>query len=92
MNALMPVHSFMTWAAIITAVAQLIFFINLFWSIKKGAPAGMNPWEATTLEWGVPSPPPFDNFAGVHPVVNHGPYEYAVPGAPKDYTMQTDPL
>jgi hypothetical protein len=24
-------------------------------------------------------------------VVNHGPYEYSVPGAPKDYTMQTDP-
>ena len=64
MTALMPVHAFMTWAAIITAVAQLIFFINLFWSIKKGAPSGMNPWEATTLEWGVPSPPPFDNFAG----------------------------
>ncbi|MBI2679570.1 MAG: cbb3-type cytochrome c oxidase subunit I [Candidatus Solibacter usitatus] len=92
MNALMPIHSFMTWAAVITAVAQLIFFINLFWSIKKGTPTGPNPWESTTLEWGIPSPPPFDNFAGVHPVVNHGPYEYAVPGAPKDYTMQTDPL
>jgi cytochrome c oxidase subunit 1 len=92
MNALMPIHAFMTRAAIITAVAQLIFFINLFWSVKKGAPAGMNPWESTTLEWGIPSPPPFDNFAGVHPVVNHGPYEYAVPGAAKDYTMQTDPL
>ncbi len=92
MNALMPIHAFMTWAAIITAVAQLIFFINLFWSVKKGKPAGMNPWESTTLEWGIPSPPPFDNFAGVHPVVNHGPYEYAVPGAAKDYTMQTDPL
>jgi len=24
-------------------------------------------------------------------VVNHGPYEYSVPGAPKDYIMQTDP-
>ena len=39
----------------------------------------------------MPSPPPFDNFAGVHPVVNHGPYEYSVPGAAKDYIMQTDP-
>ena len=42
----------------------------------------MNPWNSTTLEWTIPSPPPFDNFAGVHPVVNHGPYEYSVPGAP----------
>ena len=39
----------------------------------------MNPWNSTTLEWGIPSPPPFDNFAGVHPVVNHGPYEYSCP-------------
>ena len=58
---------------------------------KTGARAPTNPWEATTLEWSIPSPPPFDNFAGVHPVVNHGPYEYSVPGAPKDFVMQTDP-
>jgi len=25
-------------------------------------------------------------------VVYHGPYEYGVPGAPKDYVMQTDPI
>ena len=91
MQHLMPVHTFMTYAAFITIAAQLIFVINLFWSLKKGAKAPMNPWEATTLEWTVPSPPPFDNFAGVHPVVNHGPYEYSVPGAPRDYVMQTDP-
>jgi hypothetical protein len=24
-------------------------------------------------------------------VVHHGPYEYSVPGAPRDYVMQTDP-
>jgi cytochrome c oxidase subunit 1 len=39
----------------------------------------------------VPSPPPFDNFAGVHPVVYRGAYEYSVPGAPADFIMQTDP-
>jgi cytochrome c oxidase subunit I len=88
---LMDVHLFMTIAAAVTVAAQLIFVFNLFWSMKKGAKAPMNPWEATTLEWTVSSPPPFDNFAGVHPVVNHGPYEYSVPGAPRDYVMQTDP-
>ena len=91
MNNLMPIHKFMTHAAIFTATVQLIFVINLFWSMRKGAKAPANPWNATTLEWTVPSPPPFDNFAGKHPVVNHGPYEYSVPGAPKDYIMQTDP-
>jgi cytochrome c oxidase subunit 1 len=91
MGKLMPVHAFMTWAAVFTAVAQILFVINLFWSLKKGAKAPVNPWNSTTLEWTVPSPPPFDNFAGKHPVVNHGPYEYSVPGAAKDYIMQTDP-
>jgi cytochrome c oxidase subunit 1 len=91
MNHLMPVHTFMTWAAIITAASQIIFVVNLFWSMKKGAKAPVNPWESTTLEWTIPSPPPFDNFAGKHPVVHHGPYEYSVPGAAKDYIMQTDP-
>jgi cytochrome c oxidase subunit I len=91
MGKLMPIHMFMTAAAFITVAAQIIFIINLFWSLKKGAKAPMNPWEATTLEWTVSSPPPFDNFAGVHPVVNHGPYEYSVPGAPRDYVMQNDP-
>jgi cytochrome c oxidase subunit 1 len=91
MHGLMPIHLFMTIAAFITIAAQLIFVFNLFWSMKKGPKAPVNPWEATTLEWTVSSPPPFDNFAGVHPVVNHGPYEYSVPGAPRDYVMQTDP-
>jgi len=92
MNNLMPVHTFMTHAAYFTAAVQILFLVNLFWSMKKGPIAPMNPWEATTLEWTVPSPPPFDNFGGVHPVVNHGAYEYGVPGASKDYVMQTDPV
>ena len=36
------------------------------------------------------APPPHDNFAGVLPVVYHGPYEFAVPGAPNDFIMQTE--
>src|SRR5579872_1048405 len=85
---LMSVHRFISIAAFITAAAQLLFFGNLFWSIFWGKKATENPWEATTLEWTIPSPPPFDNFAGIHPVIHHGPYEYAVPGAEKDYVMQ----
>src|SRR2546427_6912593 len=91
MGKFMSVQTFITYAAFFTVAAQIIFVINLVWSMKKGAKATADPWEATTLEWTVPSPPPFDNFAGVHPVVYHGPYEYSVPGASKDYIMQTDP-
>ena len=74
-----------------TIAAQFIFVINLFWSMFKGQKASDNPWEATTLEWTTATPPPHDNFGGNTPVVYHGPYEYSVPGAPKDFVMQTDP-
>ena len=88
---LLPLQTFMTYAAFITIAAQFIFVINLFWSMFKGPKASDNPWEATTLEWTTSTPPPHDNFGGVTPVVHHGPYEYGVPGAAKDYVMQTDP-
>jgi cytochrome c oxidase subunit 1 len=91
LQKLMPLHQFMTYAAFITIAAQFIFVINLFWSMFKGPKASDNPWEATTLEWTTATPPPHDNFGGVTPVVHHGPYEYSVPGAPKDYVMQNDP-
>jgi cytochrome c oxidase subunit I len=92
LQKLMPLHQFMTYAAIITIAAQFIFVINLFWSIFKGPKASDNPWESTTLEWTTATPPPHDNFGGRTPVVNHGPYEYGVPGAARDYVMQTDPV
>jgi len=88
---IIDVHMFMSIAAFVTASAQFIFLFNLFWSMFKGEKASENPWEATTLEWTIPSPPPFDNFAGRHPVVQHGPYEFGVPGAAKDYIIQDSP-
>jgi cytochrome c oxidase subunit 1 len=91
MQPLMTVHKFITVAAILTGLAQFIFLYNLIHSRFRGKPAGDNPWEGTTLEWSIPSPPPFDNFGGKIPVVYHDPYQYAVPGAAKDYIMQTSP-
>jgi cytochrome c oxidase subunit I len=88
---LVPLQTFMTYAAFVTIGVQFVFLFNLFWSMKKGEKASDNPWEATTLEWTTRTPPPHDNFGGRTPVVNHGPYEYGVPGAARDYTMQTDP-
>ena len=88
---LLPLNRFITYAAIITVLAQFIFLFNLIHSMFWGAKASDNPWESTTLEWTTATPPPHDNFGGHTPVVNHGPYEYSVPGAPRDYIMQTDP-
>src|SRR5258706_1981619 len=91
LDSIHPLVIFVSIAAIITALVQLVFYFNLIWSVFKGKKAGDNPWEATTLEWNTTSPPPHDNFAGVLPVVYRGPYEFAVPGAPNDYVMQTEP-
>jgi len=91
LHGLVPVQIFMSYAAFITIAGQFIFLFNLFWSMKFGKKASDNPWEATTLEWTTATPPPHDNFGGHIPVVYNGPYEYSVPGAPRDYIMQTDP-
>ena len=69
------------------ALFQIPFIFNFFWSIWNGKKVDQNPWEATTLEWAAPSPPPHGNFAVV-PQAYRGPYEYSVPGAGKDFTPQ----
>jgi cytochrome c oxidase subunit 1 len=91
LRPLQPVHVFITIAAFVTVAAQLLFLFNFFWSLKKGERAPVNPWQATSLEWTIPSPPPHDNFGEIEPVVYRGPYEYGVPGAAQDFIMQTEP-
>ena len=91
LGALQPLHHFMTIAAFATAAAQLIFFYNFFWSLKRGRKAPANPWSATTLEWVTASPPPVDNFDGRFPSVYRGPYDYSVPGASQDFLPQNVP-
>ena len=78
-------------AAWVMGLAQIPFIINFFWSMRHGEKVDDNPWEATTLEWTAPSPPPHGNFVAA-PVVYRGPYEYSLPGRAKDYTMQTEPV
>ena len=91
MHGSLPLHRFITYSALFLGASQLIFLVNLIWSRFRGPVAPDNPWEATSLEWSTTSPPPFDNFGGVHPVVYHGPNEYGVSGPRGDYIMQTDP-
>jgi cytochrome c oxidase subunit 1 len=75
---------------LIVGATQFVFLFNFLWSIKHGEPAGDNPWHATSLEWSVSSPPPFNNFGDKIPEVNHGPYEFGL-GGDRDYIMQDDP-
>ena len=50
-------------------VSTALFVYNFFMSRKRGAIAGANPWNAGTLEWTIPSPPPEYNFAKL-PIVS----------------------
>jgi cytochrome c oxidase subunit 1 len=77
-------------AAWALGVAQIPFIINFFWSIWNGKKIKSdNPWDATTLEWQTPTPPPHGNFD--KPVqVYRGPYEYSVPGKSADFTPQNE--
>jgi cytochrome c oxidase subunit 1 len=77
-----------SWSAWLMGLAQIFFIVNFFMSIRKGRKVESdNPWQATTLEWATPTPPPHGNFA-VPPTVYRGPYEYSVPGASSDFTPQ----
>src|SRR6202140_2457325 len=91
LQPLIPVHKWITVAALITGFAQLIFVYNLIYSRFKGAPAPDNPWEGTSLEWSTAPPPPHNNFGDKMPVVYHDPSQYSVEGASTDFVMQTSP-
>ena len=51
-----------TAGAFLLGVAVLVFLVNLWWTRKRGEPAGNDPWQGATLEWAIPSPPPVYNF------------------------------
>jgi cytochrome c oxidase subunit 1 len=91
MQPLVGVHQFITIAALFTGAVQLIFLYNLVHSRFWGEPAPDNPWQGTSLEWSIPSPPPHDNFGGRHVVVYHDPYQYGVQSSTGDYVMQDSP-
>ncbi len=56
-------------------VGFLYTAIYLWKAMRHGPAASANPWEALTLEWQTPSPPPHENFVKT-PVVTSWPYEY----------------
>jgi heme/copper-type cytochrome/quinol oxidase subunit 1 len=58
-----------TVGAFTIAASVLVFIINFLLSVRNGERAGDDPWDARTLEWSIPSPPPHYNFAKI-PVVH----------------------
>jgi cytochrome c oxidase subunit I len=66
---------FSTAGASILAVGYFLPLCYLLWSLRYGAEAPANPWNARGLEWETPSPPPTENFP-VTPIVTRDPYDY----------------
>jgi len=69
---------FVSISAFVLGASMLIFAFNALRSARFGKPAGPNPWGGRTLEWMIPSPPPYYNFKEL-PVVVSGPYDYGKP-------------
>jgi cytochrome c oxidase subunit 1 len=82
-----PLNEWITIAAIVLLLGQIPFVINFFRSMFKGKAAGRNPWQANTLEWSAPSPPPHGNFEAL-PRVYHGAYVYSAPDMAEDWLPQ----
>jgi cytochrome c oxidase subunit I len=90
LKSLVPWNRFITFGAFLLFAAQLVFLWNFFWSLRRGRVVTEdNPWQASTLEWTAPTPPPHGNWLGPLPVVYRGPYEYG-PGE-TDFRPQTEP-
>ena len=52
-----------TIGAFVIAISIIIFMINWIYSKRKGPDAPMDPWDARTIEWTIPSPTPVWNFS-----------------------------
>ncbi len=81
---------FATVSLLVMLAVQPLFLWNFFYCMFKGEKATANPWNANTLEWQCPSPPPHGNFVTM-PEVYRPPYEYSVPGREDDFWPQNSP-
>ncbi len=88
LRQLQPLNVLSTIGAFGLGLSTLVFFINVFYSLRYGPKAPNNPWRSTTLEWTLPSPVTLHGNFPVTPTVYNGPYEYSVPGMEEDYLPQ----
>jgi cytochrome c oxidase subunit 1 len=68
-------HVLSSAGASILGVGYVLPLVYFLWSLRYGKPSGMDPWNATGLEWRTSSPPPQHNFEAA-PVVMENPYGY----------------
>jgi cytochrome c oxidase subunit I len=83
---------FITIAAIIGGIAQVIFAYNFIYSAFRGQKSPQNPWGSNTLEWTTPIEHIHGNWPGELPTVHRWAYDYSKPGKDQDFVPQTVPL
>ncbi|MBN2349564.1 MAG: cbb3-type cytochrome c oxidase subunit I [Bacteroidales bacterium] len=66
---------FSSLGAVVMIFGLALIIINLIRSARKGEKATANPWNGTTLEWTIESPPILENFEEI-PTVTEPPYHY----------------
>ena len=68
-------HQIAFVGAVLVVISLFIILYTFYKGLKEGKDSGANPWNGTTLEWHLPSPPPLENFHKT-PYVDFDPYEY----------------
>jgi cytochrome c oxidase subunit I len=87
-----PANMASTVGAFVMAVSVLVFLWNFLVSIRRGQPAGDDPWEGNSLEWATSSPPPSHNFHHLPEVHSERPtFDYRHRHDPAFASHHTDP-
>ena len=90
-NKFGALSEFITIAAIVVFLAQLLFVFNFLYSMYRGKKVTeLNPWKSNTIEWTTPIHPGHGNWDGPLPEVHRGPYDYGKDG--EDFIPQTVPM
>jgi cytochrome c oxidase subunit 1 len=68
-----PLNLLVSAGALLFFLSFVVFVGNVVYSLRRGAPAGDNPWDCGTLEWATTSPPQPQNFDQIPYVTSREP-------------------
>ena len=85
-ESFIDLNTFVSFAAILTFIAQFIFLFNFFYSMYRGRKASSNPWKSNNrVDYSIE--PGHGNWPGKIPTVSRWPYDYSKPGAKDDFIL-----